>query len=103
MHGIKISTTYETFDEDALDAGETDDRDYEIESEEYAFRDLVRLFRNGGYTEDSGAWYSTGDAETDFRTGEVTNRSLHFADIPRKRKWFDLAFRVAFPNERRCQ
>lgn len=100
MHGIKISTTYETWGGGALEVGETDDKGYEIENEEYDFRDLVRLLRNGGYSEDSGRWYSTVDEEIDFRSGERTMRACHFADVPRKRKWFDLAWRFAFPNER---
>lgn len=96
MYGITISTTYETWDEEALEAGETDNKGYEIEKEEYNFRDLVRLFQNGGYTEgDSSSWYSTSDSDIDFRTGEHTNRSIHFSDVPRKRKYFDLAFRLA--------
>lgn len=96
MHGIKISITYETWDEESLEAGETDDRGFEIESEEYDFRDLIQLMRDGGYSEDSGNWFSTPDPERDFQTGEETFRSLHFADVPRKRKYFDLAYKIAF-------
>ena len=100
MSGIIISTTYETWDEEALEAGETDDKGYEIEREEYDFRDLVKLFREGGYTQGDTfpslhSWYSTADSEIDYHTGKMTDRSIHFADIPRKRKYFDLAYRLA--------
>ena len=102
---LKVSTTYETWDEEAMAAGETDDKGYELENEALEFRDLVHLFKTEGFSVGDTvpslySWYSTSEEEIDFRTGEQIIRAIHFSDIPRKRKYFDLAFKLAFKPSR---
>lgn len=90
--GKRISISYETWNEDALDAGDTDDRGWEDE-EGVLFEDdddgtpveqAIRYLRDEGATEPSAShfnsriWYEASD--TDIRTGDVTNRHFHLND-----------------------
>jgi len=87
MNPFTVSKTYETWDEDALEAGETNDRGYEYEDENMSLRDVVREIENGRWEHDCmpfelprGATllrlYSA-DSDVDYRSGESTSTALH--------------------------
>lgn len=80
-----MNKTYETWDEDALEAGDTDDKGFEYEDKEFdSLWDMAREIRDGGATESSDShsanphtWYSTPDGNQNYRTGETTYYSYH--------------------------
>lgn len=81
----KMNKTYSTWDEDALEAGDTDDKGFEYEDKEFdSLWDMAREIRDGGATESSDphsagphTWYSTPDGDQNYRTGETTYYSYH--------------------------
>ena len=81
---ILLSKTYETWDESAFEAGDTDDRGYAWEDVSYTFKELCHLIKMEGFLYPSGShadancWLST-YPETDYRTGEETTYCLHFS------------------------
>jgi hypothetical protein len=81
---ILLSKTYETWDEDALECGETDESGYEWEDVAYTFKELVYLIKSDGFTNASdypayeNSWLYT-EPDKDFRTGEETTYGLHFS------------------------
>ena len=83
-----VSKTYDTWDEEALEAGDTDDRGFEFEDEPMTLREVLKALDGMGAVEPSRTltrsalvrghvWFSTVDAETNHRTGDVTNHALH--------------------------
>jgi len=87
---FKVSKTYETWDEQALEAGETDDKGFEYQDEVMTLRELVRELRNNGITEpscshvESARWFSSVDPVHDrafFEKGEYTYYSVHPANM----------------------
>lgn len=80
----KMNKTYEVWDYDAVDAGETDDKGFEYEDREFdSLWDMADEIRDAGATEPSDSrggpntWYSTPDGEENYRTGERTYYSFH--------------------------
>lgn len=80
---ITFHVTYDTWDEDALDAGETDDKGFysrggwkHDDPSEWTLQDVVREFGKHGL-EDGGRSFYTVDEEIDYRTGERTNYAVH--------------------------
>lgn len=88
--GKRISISYETWDEDALDAGETDDKgwkdeegvDFSDDPDESPVADAVKFLKKAGAVYPSashfgkGIWYSD-EGDTNVRTGEKTIKSYH--------------------------
>lgn len=84
---IKIS--YENWDEDSIESGETDDRGWEDEEgvdfsddpDETPAKDAIKFLRKKGATNpssnryDSGVWYSSEDK--DIKSGDVEIKSYH--------------------------
>ncbi len=97
---ILLSQTYETWDEDALECGDTDERGYDWEDVAYTFKELVDLIKREGFFVPScspanvSCWLSS-HAEQDYCTGEETTYSLHFShNNPEwKRKYWEKALR----------
>lgn len=82
-----ISETYETWDEEAVEIGETDDKGFNFEDEEYELDDLQDYIEKEGFTNASevpvtntGVWLST-DSEEDYQTGERTTKSIHCSKV----------------------
>lgn len=92
--GKRIAITYETWDEDALEAGDTDNRGwedeegvlFEDEDDKSAVQQAIEYLRNEGATQFSSdpfeprGWYSTDGNDfnsQNIRTGEHTVRSFH--------------------------
>jgi len=94
--GKRISITYETWDDESLGAGETDDKGWENEEgiefsddgDETAVDQAVDFLKKESATEFSassfthGGWYSTSsnDSDRDLQTGELTTYSYHLND-----------------------
>jgi hypothetical protein len=94
---LLISETYETWDEDAIEAGETDDSGFNFQAEEYSFRDLVQYIRREGFSRQGETrWLETEDS-TNYRTGEATRKALHFdrENSPHKWRYWLLAIKAA--------
>ena len=79
-----MSKTYEVWDEDSLEAGDTDDKGFEYEDREFdSLWDMADEIRDAGATEPSDSsggsrtWYTTPDGEVDYRTGERTYYAFH--------------------------
>ena len=107
LNGIPITlidTVYPAPADDEADYcpdGEADAHDTRVE-----FRELVRMIRDGGYSEPSsfpidapGAhdWLCAPDMEPDYRTGELTARSLHLSACAtaRETRYWAKAWRAA--------
>lgn len=105
MAGIKVNKYFEVWTEDALEAGEPEERGEVWKDEELSFSELIREMRN--YSEVSASPASGSISEWlcnnvshDYRTGEDTEHSLCFSrsNPARKAKYWKLAMRAAgFP------
>ena len=87
--GKMIKISYEKWDEDAMEAGDTDDRGWEDEvgidfsddPDETPAKDAIKYLRKKGATNPSSTryasdvWYSSEDK--DFKTGDVEIKSYH--------------------------
>lgn len=83
----KFIVTYETWDEESLETGETDDRGFACENE--SLRDAIsELMVSSPYTDtrsiETNCWPDNGTSRwitvyngRDWQTGETTNKSLH--------------------------
>jgi len=83
-----VSKTYEIWDEEALEAGETNERGYEFQDEPTSPYDLQRELQSENYAEWSNGgntgWLSTVDPIYDrryFEKGEDTRYGLHFKKL----------------------
>jgi hypothetical protein len=79
-----MNKTYEVWNEEALEAGDTDDKGFEYKDEEFeSLWDMAQEIRSAGATEPSDSdggphtWYSTVDDDVNFRTGERTRYAFH--------------------------
>lgn len=100
---ILVNITYENWDYEACEAGETDDKGFLHENLELDFRDLVRMLKRE-YVEcscspiraDVNTWFTS--HETDFCTGEEKYKNLHYSrdNPPKNAKYWEWAIRAAF-------
>ncbi len=79
-----VAKTYETWDEESLEIGETDDHGYEYEDTPMSLGDTLREIRNGCWDGDdagedfyAGVRFYSADNEVNYRTGETTRYCLH--------------------------
>ena len=106
---ILLSKTYETWDEEAIELGDTEDRGFEWEDVGHTFRELVELLK-WMYSEPNSThnptWFST-EPDIDYRTGEQTTYSLHYSrkNEPRTAKYWQKAIEYAskYKRDRRAQ
>jgi len=83
---VRINITFETWDEESIEVGETDTKGFLAEDEPYTLRELIDLL---AYSEPSTdplpdqpstyIWY-TEYGEPDMITGDTTNHSFHATD-----------------------
>lgn len=80
--GYDVSITYETWDEESLEIGETDDKGWYLEDDNYeTLQDVVDSVRNYNWVNWSSSnpgprdWISS-EAEVDMRSGERTTYNL---------------------------
>ena len=83
---FKVDKTYETWDEEALQAGETDDKGYDYEDEPMGLREVLRELHVSGPWQYGGVHtrgqqrvmrFSTTDPDVNYRTGEETSHTIH--------------------------
>ena len=86
---FNVSKTYEIWDKESIELGETDDRGFEYEDNKLTLKELINEIKNNGFNEVScwpwrnlpnhgyKPWLSTVDPYKDMVTGDVTNYSLH--------------------------
>lgn len=77
-----VDKVYESWDEDALEAGETDDKGFEYQDEEKDFEDLVSIFKACDDFSTNGASNKNVygmESEEDMRSGNTMNYSYHFS------------------------
>lgn len=86
-----VTKYYEVWDEAAVEAGDTDDRGLDNEYTDLeSLWEVAKLMRDAGATEPSASrpvlnlWYSTSNAEPDFRTGERTEYTFHPQNLERE-------------------
>jgi hypothetical protein len=81
-----VSKTYEIWDDESIDAGDTDQRGFEVKNEIWDRSDVIRELEQHNYIYPSSSdinslrWVST-DGDTNHSSGEVTSYSLHLKDI----------------------
>ena len=103
-----VSKTYETWDAEALEFGETSDRGYEFENEPMSLRDVFRALRDMGGIEPSSmpltredvirgrVWFRDVDGYDDW--GDVTHHSLHVRGSDRAMRRFADALQSEYPE-----
>jgi hypothetical protein len=97
----KVSKCYETWNEEALEAGDTDDRGFIFQDQKMSLTELVNEIVNSGITDPStwplrkitdSIWLSSVDGNENYNTGEKTFYSLHIKASNRQmRRIFRLA------------
>lgn len=82
-----MSETYETWDEEAVEIGETNDRGFNFEDEVYELDDLQDYLDREGFihasespVSSSRVWLST-ESDTDFSSGDRTIKSIHCSKV----------------------
>lgn len=93
---FKVSKTYETWNEEAYEAGETDDKGWIYEDEEFTLSELIREITDNGIIGTSNypvnmanigfTWLSTIDGHEDYIKGETTHYSLFLHNISDRNK-----------------
>jgi hypothetical protein len=108
-----VSKTYETWDEDALEAGETDDSGFEYKDQPMSLTELLREFEELGSFEPSEIptppnwrpgmriWFSSRDSDVNYRTGERTEYALHPRGSERAIKRLFQLLREKYPRAMR--
>lgn len=88
---ITYSITYEVWDEQAIEIGETDERGFDEHMTVTSFRDFIETFKSGYFVHPSSSdpmqanwWSQDGDSNRDYRTGEMEIKSFHpyYAGMP---------------------
>jgi hypothetical protein len=101
---IDVCRTYETWDYEAAEAGETNDRGYVWQNYPHTFRELVELMTEHYHPScwpmtdhDAGRIWFTSDDDENFRTGERTRYSIHLSrpDEPRQARYWLKAWKAA--------
>lgn len=94
-----ISKTYEIWNEDDLDLGDTDKKGFIFCDEDYSFKDLLDELKDNYYYHlsssvlDSSTWIIT-DNNIDYQSGENTIYSLHFNGTDRQKKYWIKALKI---------
>ena len=90
---FKLSKIYETWTDEAVEYGETDDKGYEYQDQEFdTLDDVVNEITSEGYVEYSsseyceGGWHNTVDDDINYATGERTIYSFHLVNLGCKEK-----------------
>jgi len=84
---MKYSLSYSTWNHAAIEAGDTDNRGWEIEETEYHAGVLRALVACYGFFEPSdtdindNTYFYSIDNQEDYRTGEVTEYCLHLKGV----------------------
>lgn len=108
-----VETVYTAPDYDECDYGPDDSVDYAADGDTstdtmpMGFRELVRAIQHGGYSHASSSHrtardvtardWLTADSEQDYRTGDVTERSIHLESsaTPHQVRYWRLAWKAA--------
>jgi hypothetical protein len=79
---LTYSITYQIWDEEAVEAGDTDDKGFLVVDEKVSLREFIEIFKDGGFIHPSCSdpmqadWWSN-EPEMDPYTGEYEHRSFH--------------------------
>lgn len=83
---ITFSVTYDVVTAESAEHGDFAEGGFYSEGgwkhedrSEWSLRSLVSHFGRGGF-EDSGTWFSSADADQDYRTGDYTSYAIHPPD-----------------------
>jgi len=85
---MKLSKTYEVWSMEAIELGDTDDRGFEYQDMEFdSIEDMAKEMLSEGCLEPScnvfhrNIWYSSIDADVDYKTGDSTGYAFHPSDM----------------------
>lgn len=100
---ILVSTTYEVWSPEAIEAGDTDDRGFESQDVPFKFRELVKHIKSEGFYEFSDSHYNSAHTwistppDIDYQDGSYEIKSIHFAhgQPARTEKYWVKALEVA--------
>lgn len=90
---LQIAMTYETITHESAEHGDADERGFVFEACDCTARELAKYIQREGFTEPSDShgvprWLTASEFRTDYRTGEVENRSIHPGnDAQSQRVW----------------
>lgn len=73
--------TYETWNEESIEAGETDNKGFDIDWTNCTWSDIWDLKNDWASSQNNGNETFTNFEDMDFRTGDTTNRTLHFKEV----------------------
>lgn len=96
---FSVSVTYETWDEESREAGDTDDKGYEYEDARMSLSDVVRELDNYGPFDEVQVMGTllrayVADADQNLRTGEDTMRAIHVRGSERAIRRLAAAYEV---------
>jgi hypothetical protein len=98
---ITIHQTFETITHESAENGDFADSGFVMEGESVSFRELVALMKSHPQPStvpvplDGARVWLTSYPETNYCTGEEATTSIHFADNPRKWKYWLKAMQAA--------
>ena len=92
---MKVAKTYEVWDDEALEIGETNERGFEFEDETMTPDEFLREISwphvqssQSSFTLEAlshgRVWFSSVDSDVDFETGERVNYSWHLKELTEK-------------------
>ena len=91
----RVSKCYETWNDEAYEAGDTDDRGFVFQDQKMSLTDLINEIVNNGIISPSSwpirrltdnTWLSSIDGDENYTTGEKTYYSLHIKASNRQMK-----------------
>ena len=77
---MKYAITFDTWDAESLEIGETDDKGFTQDWESCDWDTVWDIRREWMYAQNNGNGSWTNEEKNDFRTGETTIYTLHFQD-----------------------
>jgi hypothetical protein len=94
-----ISKTYETWNQDDLEIGDTDKKGFIFESQDFTFRELLDELDDECYNDLNCSDISQSDSITfhgspNYVSGEIENLTLHFNGTDRQKKYWIKALKI---------
>ena len=97
---IILSQTFTTYTPESIEQGDREDAGFDWQDTPHTFRETVELIQDGGFIHPSCShgvpgWISTETYTTDYRTGEMEEKSLHPGSDARSQRYWEKACRAA--------
>ena len=96
---MKLSKTYETWNQDDIEFGDTEKKGFIFENETFTFKELLDELKDECYTElssskiDSNTWIKS-ISDSDYISNDIEIYSLHFKGTDRQKKYWIKALKI---------